>query len=374
MCLAGPYPADQSRIGGGLDYAVYMLAQTLAERDDIELHIIAPVRTATPVKHTKTGNADLWVVGVRKSLLAPNIVAQVRPLSQTMRLIRPDIVLSHYTPCTLAAKEAGLPVIHTMHGMIKREIPYRSWLQKPPAHLAVHYAHKALLASDAVASVARYALDDDAKFIRVPTYHVNLAVEDVFFNSRRAAGASNLLFAGGVKKLKNLETAIRALPIIGANYPHARLIVCGGVRDKKYFQFVEALAKNLKVAHLIQWEGLVDRDKLSKLLSGSAALLVTSYQESTPTVICQAMAMGVVPVGSGVGGIPEMIDDGKTGFLIEPEDHKRLAEVATSLLSDPEKTERIGEHARSVALSRYERHKVAESYLSICRDVVGSRK
>ena len=99
--------------------------------------------------------------------------------------------------------------------------------------------------------------------------------------------------------------------------------------------------------------GLVDNDTLCEEIAAARAVVMFSREETAPTIIAQAMAAGKPVVASRVGGIPEMVSDGVSGFLVEPEDEDALAERMQRLLEDQDLCLGMGLRGHDLALERF---------------------
>jgi len=82
------------------------------------------------------------------------------------------------------------------------------------------------------------------------------------------------------------------------------------------------------------------------LLRGAAALVVPSTYEGMPLVVLEAMESGIPVVASRVSGIPEVVEEGRTGWLVPPEDPRALAAALTEVLGSPEEARRRGREGR----------------------------
>ena len=88
------------------------------------------------------------------------------------------------------------------------------------------------------------------------------------------------------------------------------------------------------------------RDAMS-VLAGSSVMVLPSRVESLPTAVKEAFYLGVPVVAMSVGGVPELVEDGKTGFLIEPGDARRMAEVVNGILDGSIPTQEVVDAAHS---------------------------
>ncbi len=136
------------------------------------------------------------------------------------------------------------------------------------------------------------------------------------------------------------------MPKIVSKHPDVKLNICGGISNVKYYNKVIQTSKKLGVYDNLVFHKIVDRKKLVDLLNTSISLVIPSFQETTPTVICQAMAASRVPVASNVGGITGMIENNVTGYLIDPTDPDDIAGRLNELLDNPSKACKMGIEAK----------------------------
>jgi L-malate glycosyltransferase len=100
-------------------------------------------------------------------------------------------------------------------------------------------------------------------------------------------------------------------------------------------------------------------------------LLLPSEQESFGLAALEAMACQVPVIASGVGGVPEVVDDGDTGFLSAVGDVDKMADDAVTLLTDKTLRREMGKRARASAVSRYSTDLVIPQYIEFYERVIG---
>jgi len=372
FCLAGQYPLDESRIGGGVEHAVYTLAQAIRERDDVELHVVSPQKGVTGVRDVRSPGMVVHYVGIPSRKLVPNLLTTASRVIPVLKEISPDVVNSHHCVTTEAASRAGFTVVHHIHGITHREIKYASRRDFLPICLQNVLDHRAIGLADEVIGVSQYALDECRRWIKGKTHVIMLPIEDLFWEVPAPVRPRDVLFAGGIGRRKNLMVLIKAMPLVLEKHPDAKLTVCGGVVDRAYYNRIARVVEAHGMRESVRFHGVVDREKLVGFLDESVGLVIPSRQETTPTVICQAMAAGRVPIATPVGGVPEMIDDGVTGFLVDADDPLPLAARLIELLDDPAKVASMGEAGKAVARSRHERGRVAAAIVDVCRAASGN--
>jgi N-acetyl-alpha-D-glucosaminyl L-malate synthase BshA len=104
------------------------------------------------------------------------------------------------------------------------------------------------------------------------------------------------------------------------------------------------------------------RDNIEELVASADLLLLPSDNESFGLVALEAMACEVPVVVSNVGGLPEVVDEGKTGYLVEPRDVERMAERAVEILADETRRREMGKRARETARERFCASKIIPQY------------
>jgi len=104
------------------------------------------------------------------------------------------------------------------------------------------------------------------------------------------------------------------------------------------------------------------QENLAELYAISDLKLLLSQQESFGLVLLEAMACGVPCIGSDVGGIPEVIDHGVVGYIVELGDTDAVAEYAVNLLQDEEKLQRFRKAAIRAVDEKFHSSKIVEQY------------
>jgi glycosyltransferase involved in cell wall biosynthesis len=167
----------------------------------------------------------------------------------------------------------------------------------------------------------------------------------------------NVVFLGLIGKKKGVFDLVRAVPIVRKQVPQARFFLAGdgdidAVRD---------LALSLGVSEAVHLPGWVaGRDK-DALLASADVLVLPSHFEGLGLCILEAMAYGVPVIATRVGGIPDVVEDGVTGLLVEPGDVERLADRLVALLLDAELRQRVRVAAFKRVRERYSVEAVFEA-------------
>jgi glycosyltransferase involved in cell wall biosynthesis len=168
-----------------------------------------------------------------------------------------------------------------------------------------------------------------------------------------------LLFVGRLRIRKGVEVLLEALQ------PGIRLLIAG---DGEHRAALERKAAELRSQAVFL--GRCDAGRVRGLLGGAAALVVPSTYEGMPLVVLEAMEAGVPVVASRVSGIPEVVEDGRTGWLVPAEDPRALAAALKEVLERPEEARRRGEEGRRRVDERFRPRNAASAWM---RAVLGEK-
>ncbi len=154
----------------------------------------------------------------------------------------------------------------------------------------------------------------------------------------RARPAGVVLYLGRLDEGRGVMDLLEALAALRQAVPEARL-VCAGEGERA------ALARHaarLGIADAVKFTGWVGPSGKRALLESASAFALPAYSEGLPVSLLEAMSAGVPAVAAQVGGIPEVLVDGVSGFLVAPGDVAALARQLRRLLEDPALAARIG--------------------------------
>jgi len=155
-------------------------------------------------------------------------------------------------------------------------------------------------------------------------------------NHKQASNPPHILYIGRLIDWKGLEYLIEAFAIVSSRVPGAQLIIGGeGPEEERLRQQVAHLGLNESV----QFVGLIASPDLSRYYHEATVFVLPSIQtegqtEGLGVVLLEAMACGTPVIGSNVGGIPDIIQDGWNGYLVQERSPDQLAERIVALLDD----------------------------------------
>jgi glycosyltransferase involved in cell wall biosynthesis len=278
-----------------------------------------------------------------------------------MALRRADVVHTH-NPLPLiygapAARLVGARAIHTKHG---KNPGSRGLVVLRQA--AARLVHAFVAVSETTAEQAREQRDARDVLvipngIRLDRYAPDpVARADI----RRELGLGDAWVVGTVGRIddnKNQAMLVRALtPVLGKTH---RLVIVG---DGPARAAVEAEIARLADPTSVILTGR--RMDVPRLVHAFDVFALSSSTEGLPLVVPEAMAAGLPIVTTAVGGLPGVVDEGRTGLLV-PVDEAAMAAALNRLASDRSLAKRLGTRAREIALERYSSDRMVEAYLEL---------
>ena len=178
-------------------------------------------------------------------------------------------------------------------------------------------------------------------------------------------GESLLVHVSNFRPVKRPVDCVEIFARVLKKISNVRLVMVGDGSERLN---VEHRARCLGIHEKCSFVG--KQPKIVDYLSAADVLLLPSEQESFGLAALEAMACEVPVIASRVGGIPEVVTDGETGFLSEVGDIQKMAEDAVRLLADDDLRRKMGRRARDSALSRYRTDIVIPQYIQFYESVL----
>lgn len=181
-----------------------------------------------------------------------------------------------------------------------------------------------------------------------------------------------LVLVALLRPRKGVEVLIRAMQKVVQHFPDTHLLLVGNddiSEDPDYGNRLRRLTAELGLESNVAFVGF--RNDIPEILSQSDLMVLPSlFGEGLPMVILEAMAMGVAVVASRAEGIPEIIVDGKNGFLVEPGDSVQLSDKIIQLIGDPALLQGVGQSAQEKIFREMNLHHYARQIERVYQDVL----
>lgn len=177
--------------------------------------------------------------------------------------------------------------------------------------------------------------------------------------------APHILVARNLEPIYDNATALRAFKIVRQTLPAARLTVAGSGPE---LPDLEKLADDLGIADALTFTGRVDNDNMPALYKSADLMINPSLADNMPISVLEALASGVPVVSTDVGGVPYLVEHGKTALLVPPCNPEKMAEAILAALTVPNMAQRLS-RAGIESVARYTWPKVRIALLDVYHQV-----
>jgi lipopolysaccharide/colanic/teichoic acid biosynthesis glycosyltransferase/glycosyltransferase involved in cell wall biosynthesis len=328
-----------------------------------------------------------------KPIVIPEIVAElslkprdVRALKKLYRLIRkerPRIVHTHTAKAgflgRLAARFAAVPVvIHTYHGHILDGYfgPFKTWLLRKMEWVLALLSDRLIAVSEQVKrDLVAYGVAPAGKISVIPLGlelepFLNCKIHQGEFRRELGLdGGSRLIgIVGRIAPIKNHRLFISAAARVAPKESSARFVIVGdGISRPE----LEDYTRELGIADRVIFTGW--RRDLPRIYADLDILVVSSDNEGTPVSAIEAMASGCPVVATRVGGVPDLINHGETGYLVPPKNADELAAAILRILHDPEKASRVRQSAQALVQDRFRVQDLITRIENLYQELLGKK-
>jgi len=227
-------------------------------------------------------------------------------------------------------------------------------------------------------AVRRFAIEqlklDPARVKTIPNgidlrAFAGLEAEPVRREFRIPAAAPLIGMMGRLHAQKGVDIFLQAVSKLRADFPELKALVIGEGPDRGA---LERLAASLDLSAAVIFTGL--RHDGPALLTALDLFVLPSRYEGMPNVVLEAMAAGKAVVAAAVGAVPELVQEGRTGLLVPPEDPEALARAIRALLQDAELRRRLGANGRGRIEQEFSLEKMIHLTQELYADVRNLRR
>ena len=379
VAILGAYPLIESdKSLGGAHIHIFDLIERLSEYGDLDLNVITFSSLIKKDKKVRRGNITVHYLHSPKvpRLIAGLTIEQFKTIKKIKEL-DPDIIHAQSTaplfgfPVSLLVKK--YPTILTVHGIVQEEA--KSW-QGPIGFIkGVIYGSMekfALRRIPSIIAVTPYVKEKIRKFSKGSIHVIPVGINESFFDLPNNEQRNRLLFVGGVEPRKGLIHLLRAVKILKNINPDIEVHIIGRVRKQKYYAELKEYVKINNLGKTVQFLGFLSDEEIKKEYSECSIFVLPSQEESQGLVLVEAMAAGKPVVASNIGGIPHVVDDNETGFLVGYGDSERFAERITLLLENEKLRERMGKNGKERA-KEFLYDEIVRRHYDLYKELLGNK-
>jgi glycosyltransferase involved in cell wall biosynthesis len=376
VALVGPCPRNLEQFRGGVETSMANLIGGLKTFDDMELHVVAFDDTLKQPVYLKRDRVTYHYLPSPARFVTITLHRQHRRIAErALSEIKPDVVhaqdsLSHGYVCLHTAK--AYPLVMSIHGIVQEECKHLVGTKERlratlTSRLIERYCVKT---ARYLVQPTRYPERYFGSLISGKIVDTGNPIAEMFFSTNGEAEPGRLFYSGLVIRRKRLLDLLQALDKVRNRFPNVTLRVAGGTPDAEYLQLVKEWIITHGLERNVALLGPLSQAELVEEYKKCALLVLPSGQETSPMVIGEVMAVGRPVVATRVGGVPYLVDDGQTGFVVEVGDVDTLADRILTILSDDVLRTDMGQRSKEKAERQFRSRAVATKVREVYREAI----
>jgi L-malate glycosyltransferase len=309
----------------------------------------------------------------------PYDIALASKMAEVANREKLDILHVHYAiphaVCAILAKQMisrDIKIVTTLHGTDITVLGYDPTLSEA-IKFGIEKSDYVTAVSNSLVRQTHDLLKTDQKIETVYNFiddRVHKKVESPFLKDKLniLEDEKVIIHVSNFRAVKRVPDVIKAFAKIVQHVPAKLLLVGDGPEMSTVCNLVTELGLRERVLFLGK------QDNLAELYSLSDLMLLLSEKESFGLVALEAMACGVPCIGTNIGGIPEVIEDGVTGFICEVGDINRISDKAVTLLQDSNLYDRFSSESITVVREKFNAELIVEQYEKIYNKLLSETK
>ena len=373
VVLVSRFPSDIDQPRGGVETATVGLAKALFSLGIIDLHIVTIEKH---IAETSIENHEgLTVHRLPRSrwpmILDAIVGPSVRILNRYLRQLEPTVVHYHET-WGFSAPKCGFPAVFTVHGFDSLNLPTeKAPFWRTRSKLWDWSESIGLRKQKHIISIAPYVHHAISTKTNAKISDIWNSLNPLAYSVSRKEKRGSLLFLGWLNPRKNPLVIVKAAAKLIKKHPDLKVRLCGEASVPHYFKELQDAISDFGLTKCVEMPGRLNQSAVRKELSTAALLVLPSFQENAPMVIAEAMAAGIPIVASNLCGIPDMVEDGKSGLLLnDPTDADELVNTLDKLLSNDELRHCQGESEKYRAEQLFHPTSVASQTIEVYKQAV----
>ncbi|MBV1878321.1 MAG: glycosyltransferase family 4 protein [Pseudomonadales bacterium] len=377
IVLVSRFPTHINQPKGGVESATLGLAKALLVAGVNDLHIVTLEHGITETAVENHSNITVHRLPRSKWPMVLDVFfgPSTSRLRKYLCQLGPSIVHFHET-WGLSAPLCGFPTVFTVHGFDSLNLPAENAPYSRIRQVLWKYAEKRGLRDQThLISIAPYVHKKIKLHTSAKIFDIWNSVDPLFFAMKPEPEKLTILFLGWLNARKNPLVIVQAAASLMEKYPDLKIELCGGAPSPSYKQTLLMEIEKLGLQNSVKMPGMLSQADVKQQLSKATLLVLPSFQENAPMVIAEAMALGVPVIASNLCGIPDMIQNNKSGILLDdPTNVLKLSRAIDLLLADDKKRHDIIDNARIRARKLFHPEAVAKATLEVYETAINEYK
>ena len=273
---------------------------------------------------------------------------------------KPDIVHVHYAGGygIWGVKTKFHPLVLSVWGSDVETLP-KSFFYRPFIHSILSEADKITATSKSLTeSTLKIQSDVTDKISTIP---FGVPIPEQLFEFPKADFTS-AIYLKHLEKIYAPDILIKATAKVVTLFPNFKLTICG---DGTLKDSLHQLVQRLGLENQITFTGYIDNKNVYDLIKQHHFMVMPSLKEGFGVAAVEAFACGRPVVATNVGGIPEIITNGKNGYMVDPNNVQQLANAINTMISDKERMIEMGRNGYEIAKQKFDWEKCVDKMVAV---------
>ncbi len=377
LAMITRFPLNTSAPRGGVESATLNLTDALASLNEIEIHVLTTNKNCKNIETKRWKNTTLhYLPWHGHSMLHHAIGPGKKLLEKYIKNLNADIIHAHDV-YGLSVVDLDIPRVFTIHGFIYEDTKLSN--RRFPnirAKIWKHYEISSWKKQTNIISISPYVRERVSLLTNANIFDIDNPIQESFFNIERKEqkNQQRIFSAAWISERKNTLGLLKAFKKIIPSSPNAQLILAGEAKNKNYLNAVKNYIQTNNLSESVLLAGRLTQGQIRDELAKATIFALVSLEENSPMALEEAMAAELPIITSNRCGMPYMIKNNESGFLVEPANYDQIAEKCNLLLQNDELRREMGHKARQRATEKFHPKSVAKKTFNIYKLAIENHK
>lgn len=371
LAFVTQFPIDRECPLGGVEAVSINLVRALSVYSQLEIHVVTLCCVSCEATQETWNKVTIHRLPKPQGSELINAVTKSKTLiTDYLTRLQPDLIHAHDT-YGIMVKDLPITKVFTIHGFIYGDTLFSDgrfkWLR---SKLWQRIEQGSWAKQSNIISISPYVRERVSSVSPAIIHDIENPISDNFFTLERNERKGVIFTSAIICPRKNTLALVKAVGILVAAGYEVELRIAGSVGDSKYAQAIDKWISENKLADHIKLLGRISVQNVMAELSQASIYALASLEENSPMGIEEAMAAAIPVVTSNRCGMPYMVRNGETGFLINPLDEKNIADKLKTILDNDDLRLAMGRRAKELASDLYHAKNVARRTCATYQELV----
>ncbi|WP_022939984.1 glycosyltransferase family 4 protein [Psychromonas hadalis] len=371
LAFVTQFPIDSNRPLGGVEAVSVNLVHSLSAYSDLKIDVVTLCSSITEAMIETWGKVKIHRLPKPVGSELVNAIGKSKKLIEAyIQQLRPDLIHAHDT-YGIMTQDIDVPKVFTVHGFIYGDTLFSSGKCKWLRSKIWEKIEKGSWAKQPnIISISPYVRERVSPVSDAIIYDIDNPISDAFFNLTRDEIKGRIFTSAVICPRKNTLQLVKAVKLLVDESVNVELRIAGSVGDDQYMQEMLAFIKDNNLDKHVTILGRITTTEVMQELIHASIYALASLEENSPMGIEEAMAVGIPVVTSNRCGMPYMVKNGETGYLVNPFDAKDIANKLKRILDDSELKKSMAKKSTELALDLYHSESVARRTYAVYQELL----